>query len=105
MINFVKKMVLHANLGNVWHKVVWYSKGILAYVTRLMGSSGIEIPDHRSHQDLIVVIFCHHYQNHHHFNHSDCHRHLSIVLTEATKSLLAIMSIINNNIIFTTSAV
>ena len=105
MINFVKKMVLHANLGNVWHKVVWYSKGILAYVTRLMGSSGVEIPDHRSHQDLIVVIFCHDYQNHHHFNHNDCHLHHNNVLVKATKSILAIiLIIINNNIIFTTSA-
>ena len=46
LINFVKKMVLRVNLGNVWHEVVWYSKGILAYVTRLVGSSGVEIPDH-----------------------------------------------------------
>ena len=46
LINFVKKMVLHANLGNVWHEVVWYSKGIFSNVTRLVGSSGVEIPDH-----------------------------------------------------------
>ena len=71
LINFVKKMVLRVNLGNVWHEVVWYSKWIFSYVTRLMGSSGVEIPDHCSHPDLIVVIFCHHYQNHHHFNHRD----------------------------------
>ena len=104
LINFVKKMVLHANLGNIWHEVVWYSKGIFSYVTRLMGSSRVEIPDHRSRQDLIQVIFCHDYQNHYHFNHSDCHLHLSNVLEEATKSILASISIINNNIIFTTSA-
>ena len=45
LINFVKKMVLRVNLGNIWHEVVWYSKGILAYVTRLVGSSRVEIPD------------------------------------------------------------
>ena len=46
LINFVKTMVLRANLGNVWHEIVWYSKGILAYVTRLMRSSRVEIPFH-----------------------------------------------------------
>ena len=46
LINFVKKMVLGVNLGNIWHEVVWYSKGILSYVTRLVGSSRVEIPDH-----------------------------------------------------------
>ena len=107
LINFVKKMVLRVNLGNVWHEVVWYSKGIFSYVTRLMGSSRVEIPDHRSHQDLFVVIFCHDYQSHYHFNHTDCHLHLNSMLDleEATKSILAIISIINNIIIFTTSAV
>merc|ERR1719336_1346642 len=44
----------NSHLGNVWHEVVWYSKWVLSYVTRLVGSSGVEIPPPRTIPGLVV---------------------------------------------------